>query len=439
MNHHKTTISQVASSGALVAMLIASCGGTLPRPEAAQRTPLPTHPHEAVLRLEPIELTVTAKGDMRVTDALGLFEAGGRDLGAQHYQEALKRYDALLARFSESRLVLPALYNAGLAHEGLRQFARAASRYARIVDRFGHRHDAIDATFRLGGCYAELGDWKRSAAVFGRLARRAQLGSSERVEAYARQGLALFRQEDYDASRRALGQGIGLVKRVDAFERLDADFFAAMLYYYFAAIPHAQFRGAAMDPGSELARDMDEKARLLIVAQGRYIETIRVRNPYWATAAGFQIGSLYREFYDALMRALPDFDAAARDNARQAGIDVALAKQQLASAYLEQLHKRIRPLLEKAMRVFEKNVVVARRIGVDGAWIAKSRRQIRELEELITATPAGVIRRQPAQTVLPEDVPGDPDRHVPGLRSNQEVPDPVSPRIRPGAASRAVM
>ena len=155
-------------------------------------------------------------------------------------------------------------------------------------------------------------------------------------------------------------------------------------------------------------------------------------------AAGFQIGSLYREFYEALMRTIPDFDAAARDNARQTGIDKTTAKQQLVGAYLEQLHERIRPLLHKAMRVFEKNVVVARRIGVEGAWIAKSRRQIRELKDLITATPVEATRRRPAQTVLPEDVPGDPDGDVPSLRSTEPVPDPVNPRIRSGA-SRAVM
>lgn len=438
MNHCKITISQLALGSALVVMVTASCAGTLSRPQTAPPQAGPTHPQETTLRLEPIELMATPNGDVLVSDALSLFDAGGRDLGAKRYGRALSRYDALLGRFPESRLVLPALYNAGLAHEGLRQFNAAAARYLRIVERFGHLHDAIDATFRLGGCYAELANWKRSAEVFGRLAGRKGLGSSERVEAYARQGLALFRQQDYDATRRVLRDGIRLVQSVDAFERLDSDFFAAMLYYYFAAIPHAQFRSAAIRPGSTLAGDMDEKARLLIVAQGRYIETIRVKNPYWATASGFQIGSLYREFYDALMHTLPDFDAAARDNARQAGIAVTAAKQQLVSAYLEQLHERIRPLLHKAMRVFEKNVVVARRIGVEGAWIAKSRRQIRELKDLITATPVEAMRRLPAQTVLPEDVPGDPDRPVPGLRSTEPVPDPVNPRIRP-EASRAVM
>lgn len=438
MNYRKTTILRLGLGSAVGAMLTASCAGTLPHPQTTARQATSTHPQKTRLRLEPIELTATATGDVRVSDALSLFEAGGRDLGAKRYQQALSRYDALLARFPESRLVLPALYNAGLAHEGLRQFRRAVARYLRIVDRFGHVHDAIDAAFRLGGCYAELRDWKRSAEVFGGLAGRKELGASERVEAYARQGLALFRQEDHDKTSRVLRDGIRLVRSVDAFERLDSDFFAAMLTYYLAAIPHARFRSAAIRPGGTLAGDMDEKARLLIVAQGRYIETIRVKNPYWATAAGFQIGSLYREFYDALMRTLPDFDVAARDNARRAGLDMTTAKQQLVATYLEQLHERIRPLLEKAMRVFEKNVVVARRIGVEGAWIAKSRRQIRELKELITATPVEATRRLPVRTVLPEDLPGDPDRHVPGLRSTEPVPDPVSPRIRTGA-SRAVM
>ena len=55
---------------------------------------------------------------------------------------------------------------------------------------------------------------------------------------------------------------------------------------------------------------MEEKARLLLVAQRQYIETIKLGNPQWASASGYQVGSLYEEFYDAFIHA-PDAARAA--------------------------------------------------------------------------------------------------------------------------------
>ena len=47
-------------------------------------------------------------------------------------------------------------------------------------------------------------------------------------------------------------------------------------------------------------RDLEEKAGLLLKAQRAYIDTIKYGNARWASAAGFQVGSLYEELYDGL-------------------------------------------------------------------------------------------------------------------------------------------
>ena len=42
-----------------------------------------------------------------------------------------------------------------------------------------------------------------------------------------------------------------------------------------------------------MSKDLDEKARLLLKAQRRYIQAIRLNDYEWAAASGYQVGALY--------------------------------------------------------------------------------------------------------------------------------------------------
>lgn len=388
------------------------------------------------LKLEPIKVIASAGGKrIEVLDATGLFEAGGRHLSAKQHREALRHYDRLLVHYPKTRFSAPALYNAGLAHEALYEYDKAAARYRALIAAFGKTRDAVDASFRLGGCLAELHRWKESARVFATLSQRKGLSAGDRIEAFARKGLAEFRQHDHDAARKTLVAAVAYARKVDGVERLDNDFFLAMSYYYLAAIPHVHFRLSKVDRGKKMGKTLDAKAKLLLVSQRRYIETIRVKNPYWATAAGFQIGSLYKEFYNTLMTALPDFKKAARKNAKKARISVAKAEKQLVRVYVEELHKKVKPLLKKAIRVFEKNVVMGTRVGIRSQWLAKSRHQIRELKRLLLAKPAEVVRLLPKAQKLPEDEPGARSASKSKPSGGAKAGSPSSPSSAPASKS----
>ena len=74
--------------------------------------------------------------------------------------------------------------------------------------------------------------------------------------------------------------------------------------YHLGQIPHERFRAIPLRlPEKQMAKDMDDKARLLLSAQRQYIETIKMGNPQWASASGYQVGSLYEEFYDSFVHA----------------------------------------------------------------------------------------------------------------------------------------
>lgn len=371
---------------------------TLPAKEAPRR----------VLLLEPIKLQAVAGTEgpqVEVLDAGSLFERGGQLLSSKKYKKAIEQYDKLLLHFPDSRYVSPTLYNAGLCHEWQGEFDAAAKRYRELMERFGSTKEAVDAGFRLGGCYAELKNWPASAQVFNELLQRKDLSTSDRIEVMARKGLAHFRLGDMQSCKSTLTAAVRFHKSIETVERLDTDFFLAMVHYYLAAIPHVDFRQLKVDPGAKMAQTLDEKARLLLVSQASYIKAIKVKNPFWATAAGFQIGSLYREFYRVLLTTLPDFTKQARRNAKLAKIPVSKAKQELIQVYMEEVHKAVKSLLHKAISVFEKNVMMAERVGIQSNWVGKSRRQIQELQHLLSLPPKDVVELVKKDKLTPEDKP----------------------------------
>src|SRR5215207_2894519 len=104
-------------------------------------------------------------------------------------------------------------------------------------------------------------------------------------------------------------------------------------------------------------RDLEEKAGLLLKAQRGYIDTIKYGNARWASAAGYQVGSLYEELYAAFIAAPmpPKLTVGARQ------------------VYVEELQKKIRILLEKSLRWHRENLLMVERLGVDTEWAEKTK------------------------------------------------------------------
>jgi len=120
-----------------------------------------------------------------------------------------------------------------------------------------------------------------------------------------------------------------------------------------------------------MAADMENKAHELLVAQRLYIETIKLGNPQWAAASGYQIGSLYEEFYDAFVHAPIPPELIGESN---------LEKREV---YYEELRKKIRILLEKSLRTHEQNLLMLERLGVQNEWRDKSKLAFAKLQRML--------------------------------------------------------
>jgi TolA-binding protein len=384
--------------------VVAGCGTTAGRGASGQPGPAaPVH-----LDMDPIKIEATTGADgtrIDAFDASELFERAGQALSDKRWDEAVKTYGKLLKEFPESSYVRPTFYNLGLAHIGKKDWPAAIEAFKSLVDRYPGHADAKDSLFQLGACYAEQSNWPASAEIFARLLERADLNADDRIEAVARRGFAQFNLGDLDAAEKTFRSVIALKQTIENEERLSTDFFLAFSQYHMGEIFHERFRKAALRmPEAQLDKDLDEKARLLLTAQRAYIDTIKYGNPGWASAAGFQVGSLYEELYDAFMQVPipPELDAEAR------------------GVYVEELHKRIRILLEKSLRWQRENLLMIERLGVNTDWAEKSRlayaKLLRLLEPELPNDGDDLMRRMPphpAPSPAPPPVPRAPFRGGP--------------------------
>ena len=363
------------------------------------------------IEMEPMKIEVVRGSEgqkIEAFDAATLFEQAGDALNKQEWAEAARGYDRLVKDFPDSRYELAARYNAGLALEGLKDWTGAAARYRGLVEKHPESRDALDALFRMGGCWAEAGNWAASAETFAQVLAHKDLSLGDRVEAMGRRGLAQYNMKDTVAAEHTFRDALKYYKDNEEVERLDSDFFLALCHYYLAEISHDQFRAVAVRlPEKQMKRDLEDKAQLLLVAQGRYVNVARVRNPAWATAAGYQMATLYKEFYDALM---------------QAPVPPELSPEAKA-VYVEELRKAIEPLLRKAIHAHELTQQVAERNGIDNEWVRKSSEQMEQLRALL----APPEKRPPVEKATePPAKANEPEKAAPPPTPNH---DDYHPRV----------
>jgi tetratricopeptide (TPR) repeat protein len=357
--------------------------------------------------MEPLELAVHRGADgaeIEVYDAPTLFEEGGQHLDADRFAEGAKSYERIAESFPDSPYVPPALFNAGLCYEGLGRFTDAADRYRRVAEAHAGSKVVKDALLRWGSVSAELSRWPVSIEIFDRALKRDDLNLSERVEAMSRRALASFEIGDLQVADAGFRDALSYYQQHKEEERIESTFFVAMAQFYEAHIAHRRFREMPLRlPQKQLEQDVQALARQFATAQERYVETIRWKNPMWASAAGFHAGALYRELYDALIKApLP---AEINDEFKKL-------------VYGTSLKGNLRTLLEKARGVLEKNVEMGGRVGVKNGWIEKSSEQLEEISKLLYAL---------------DDQQIGPDAQTP---PGERQPAPPPPRSRPEAPAR---
>jgi tetratricopeptide (TPR) repeat protein len=300
-----------------------------------------------------------------------LFAAGSSAFAAGDPARAAACFERLVAAYPQSTHWRRAQFNAGLAQERLEAWDTARQHFSEIADPLG-TGDALDAAFHQAEALYHLDRYPEAATLLGRIVARADLPVSRRIEAQVQQGICQVDGGDLDEGEKTLRSALTAAKEAaDRGEPAD-EYVTAQGQFFVGEIYRLHCEGVTFDPEAKadaLSRTLEYKAQLLLSAQGHYLRAIKIGNGYWATAAGERIGNLYEVLYRQMM----DSPTPKELNAEEAEV------------YRQELRRRIKILLTKAIGVYETTVATAERIGTAGPFVDRARVSLERMKQLLLA------------------------------------------------------
>lgn len=305
----------------------------------------------------------------KALDSNEVFERAYTAFSARNYEVAAENYDIIIKYFDDSRFYLPSLYNAGLSYEKLQRWSEAADRYRLVIEKFPDQPDARDAYYRLASAMDQLGQYEPVVELMTDVLLRPELSTFDRVEAHVRRANALLELGHTDEAIDGYRTSLHINDEAPAEQRLQANsHLLVQSYFGMGRAYHSQVAAIKLVlPTERMGEDLKEKAELFMRAQSAYIKALSYHHPHWSMAAGFMIGRLYEDFYTDI------FEAEIPDDLSQEAIGF----------YFEELRKQIRPLMVRAVQVYEKNLSLSRRIGTssdENPWVADTEKHLDRLK-----------------------------------------------------------
>jgi tetratricopeptide (TPR) repeat protein len=402
------------SLAVLLALALSGCvHAPTPAPRPAPAISLEADPVQ--VSPDKIDLLLASMNDEE------LFTKGSSSYASGDFTVAAKAFDRLCDLFPQSVHFAAASYNAGLAHEQLAsaasdddaeaaQWQAALERYRPLLDIEKGTGDQIDAGFRAAECLYHLGAYADAIQLLQRIQARTDLSKNVQLEAQTQIGICQVEAGDLSSGETTLRE---VMRRFDAAgeaERLD-DFYPAQAQFFLGEIYRSYFEQVVLDPNKpaldeappspkakpptaeelearkteRLAKDLEYKAEMLLSAQGHYLRAIRVGNAQWATASGERIGQLYETMYDAMTQA----PAPTELDAEQSEI------------YRQELRKKVRVLVTKAINIYESTLEAAERTGSTGPFIEKAKASLERMKQVLLADAKGDAESPPASEPTP--------------------------------------
>jgi len=333
----------------------------------------PLQMDEVVIRSEPDPLT-----GLDAYDALELLELGNAQFAEEAYDRAVAVYGKLLEEFPDSKYAALAAYNQGLGFEKLAEWTQSAEAFERVIARHPDSSSHKDAYFRAAFAYSKLERWEDVANTFYAVREQAELEVMEELEARVGQAVGMFMQEEYATAEVEFMRALKFHEEQENREYLPADYFIGQSRFYLGEIYARWFEEKALSKPTvdeaqwieAMGDQLEAKCELLLRAQSNFIRAIRVGHTGWATAAGFRIGSLYETLHEQMLDVpVPE---SLSDDAKV--------------VYREELRKRVRVLVKKAIRVYEMSKEMAERVGEQNEWVERTNASLQRMKDLYKET-----------------------------------------------------
>ncbi|MCK6509055.1 hypothetical protein L6R29_03670 [Myxococcota bacterium] len=375
-------------------------------------TPNTTKPPLLQLDIDPMLLRAK-DGQVRniqQLDLRALYQTAAKAYSLKKYDDAIKLYQAIRTYYPTHPYLYAATYNQALAHEDKAELPAAIALYLDLLKQPATPANiALNARFRLAASYGKTKAWQPAFQLYDALLQT-NLSEEDRIDALAYAGEALFFLQQHEQAQPLLRLAVALHLRKEA-PLGKINYAAAMSQYYWARIYHLRFKQRSFRlPQTKMKEDLDDKARNLLRAQRLYLDAIRLRHAEWALAAVYQIGKMYEEMYES-MNAAP--------------IPPELNNEERL-VYTQELHKKIKILLDKALVTYYRNLQLAERIGMNKAdWKQRTDQRFQQLLLFYQRSFGSPPLLQELQQKQPSSRPTPPS-----LQQKQPSSRPTSPPSR---------
>jgi tetratricopeptide (TPR) repeat protein len=350
------------------------------------------------------EFTVVGRRDGTgdAYDARLLFDRASTALQTRRFDDALRDYERLVSEFASSPLAAAAQFNRGQCLQATNRPRDAIAAYtaaATAASATGRDDElARDAWFRVAVVAEGASALDEIVTATDRVLAIRGLSLIDRVEALARQAAARLARGDRPGAQRAAQDAISLAPTPEAVSALGDDTFIAQARFVLAELSRTDAAAVVIriDDTAGLDLAIERRVQHVTHAHVLYNDAIRVGNPHWAAASGYAIGEMYRALYGAIVEApLPcDWEAPA------------------IRIYRERTGRRLRPLVQGALRAWEATITMARRNAIaENAWVQRTTEQVDALRRVVLQGPDPALL-QPSQNCLP--VPGSTANPSPG-------------------------
>ncbi|MBU0549983.1 tetratricopeptide repeat protein [Myxococcota bacterium] len=344
-----------------LALSLSACGG-LTRPTSQPE----------VVELEGVMIEAGLGPDGRPIfksyDPKGLYEEATDAFNRHDFEACQRLYGLLVDRFSASLYAHVSRYNRGLCLEQLKRHREAAATFEAHAKEATEDKDRLDGEFRWGFNLVADGQSQAAIAHYTRLLKVAALGEADRGEARLRRATAYINLKQLGEAEVDLKKAIQHVKVAYGTHMLRGNALYAEAHFRRGEIYQIMTRGVRLKlPADRMGKDLRDKTRFFRQAQRSFIDALSVQESYWATASGMKLGEIYEAFYEDVINAEvpPDFGE---------------LEQRF---YLVELKKKLRPILEESMMIYEKNITMSQRIGADNEWVEETERRLVRLRGMI--------------------------------------------------------
>lgn len=301
-----------------------------------------------------------------------LFKEATAAAKAGETERAIGMYRRLASEFPDSNYAPTALFNIAAIYDGRRDLPATLAILRELVKAYPTTRESIEGHLYIAALHTEHAQYPEALATIDEIIPRTNLTYADRIEAFARRGYVLLELRRYDEAQVSLDNAIAEFRKVTA---LQDTYYIAMASYYRGELEHHRFTAApARLPDDQLVADLEAKRVLAVKAYDFWKESLQFRQPYWATASGYQMSQIFVELWHAHVTA--PYPKRIDDAGRP--------------VYVREVHDRVREHLEKALEGHRMNVELAKAYGVETAWSRASSEQAVRVMELLSREANGV-------------------------------------------------